>query len=269
MIKEAICTGETVLAAREAACEELGIETHEGDFEVLQRPEKKRFGLFGGCLAKVRVFIKVRPIDVTIKYLRAVLDLMGLEDMKITENEKPDGVDIVLEGENAGALIGKRGETLDALQYLVSLTANRIEEEYFKVTINIGNYREKREKALEILGKKLASKAIKTGIKTHLEPMNPFERRIIHTAVQGMNGAISWSEGENLARHVVIGPDPNARRNFRPNNKYKNTNNKSGKRPTRQFNKNNNTRFSKDNEKSAGRKPINEAGNLGLYEKIK
>ena len=83
-----------------------------------------------------------------------------------------------------------------------------MDEGYYRISINIGNYREKREKTLEILGRKLAFKAVKTGAKTVLEPMNPYERRIIHTAVQKVRGASSWSEGENLQRHVVIGPDP-------------------------------------------------------------
>ena len=108
------------------------------------------------------------------------------------------------------------------------MVVNHIHDEYFRVIINIGNYREKREKTLEVLGRKLAFRACKTGEKVSLEPMNPYERRIIHTAVQKVRGATSWSEGENLQRHVVIGPDRKKQsygnRNGRYNSGYGNRN---------------------------------------------
>ena len=97
-------------------------------------------------------------------------------------------------------------ETLDALQYLSGLVANHVDNSYYRITLDIGNYREKRRETLEALGKKMAAKAVRTGRNTSLEPMNPYERRIIHTAVQTVEGAKSWSEGEDLAAHVVIGP---------------------------------------------------------------
>ncbi|MGN1051247.1 MAG: RNA-binding cell elongation regulator Jag/EloR, partial [Acutalibacteraceae bacterium] len=135
---------------------------------------------------------------------------LELSDIKMTVKEEKDGAEINLEGESIGAVIGRRGDTLDALQYLTGLVANHVDNSYYRITLNTGNYREKREKTLEILGRKLAFKAVKTGMKTSLEPMNPYERRIIHTAVQKVNGAVSWSEGERINRHVVIGPDPDA-----------------------------------------------------------
>ncbi len=213
MIREAIGIGETEVLAQEDACKQLGVETYEAEFELLQRAEKKVLGLFGGCPAKVRAFIKASPADAAEEFLRDVLGAMGLENitLEVKENEE-GGVIINLEGEDVGFVIGRRGETLDALQYLTGLVANHVDNAYYKVTINTGDYREKREKTLEILGRKLAFKAVKTGYKTSLEPMNPYERRIIHTAVQKVNGATSWSEGENLNRHVVIGPDPKVSR---------------------------------------------------------
>ena len=109
-----------------------------------------------------------------------------------------------LSGDDVGFVIGRRGETLDSLQYLTSLVANHSDNSYFKVTIDTGNYREKREKTLEILGRKLAFKAVKTGRKTNLEPMNPYERRIIHSALQGNKFVETVSEGEEPYRHVVV-----------------------------------------------------------------
>ena len=250
MIREAICEGADVEEALEKAKAQLGLkDTDEYDFEVIQREEKKRFGLFGGRPAKVRAFVIIQESaeDKTEKFLREVLDKMGLADIAIEKKQEEDTLEFNLSGEEEGFVIGRRGETLDALQYLASLVANHNNEEYVKVSVNVGNYRDKREKTLEILGRKLAFKAIKTGKKTNLEPMNPYERRIIHTAVQKVNGAISWSEGENTARHVVIGPDPKAK-----NNRRGGYNNNRPKNPA----------------PNPDRVPLNEGGATGLYGRI-
>lgn len=207
MIKEAIKEAETIEEAKAMALAELGVNEDKAQYEVLVQPEKKKFGLFGGSLAKVRVFYEETPTDVAKSYLTDVLTKLGVTNVVVEAKETEDGAEFEVSGDDIGFIIGHRGETLDALQYLTGLVVNHIHEEYFRVIINIGNYREKREKTLEILGRKLAFKACKTGEKVSLEPMNPYERRIIHTAVQKVRGATSWSEGENLQRHVVIGPD--------------------------------------------------------------
>lgn len=259
MIREAIGVGETEVQAQEDACRQLGVETYEAEFEIIQRAEKKILGLFGGCPAKVRAFIKASPADAAEDFLKNVLNAMGLENITIGVKENEDnGVEINLEGEEVGSVIGRRGETLDALQYLTSLVANHVDNAYFKVTINTGDYREKREKTLEILGRKLAFKAVKTGFKTSLEPMNPYERRIIHTAVQKVNGAISWSEGENLNRHVVIGPDPKA-----PRRNNRNSRGRGGydRRPRRTYD-------APADENNVQRTPINEGEGAALYGRI-
>ena len=261
MIREAICEGIDVEEALEKAKAALDIgDTDEYDFEVLQREEKKRFGLFGGRPAKVRAFVVIpeKPEDKTETFLRNVLDKMGLESIAIETSLTEESIDFNLSGEEEGFVIGRRGETLDALQYLASLVANHNHEGYIKVSVNVGNYRDKREKTLEILGRKLAFKAIKTGKKTSLEPMNPYERRIIHTAVQKVNGAISWSEGENAARHVVIGPDPKAK----PNNRRGGYNNRRGGKKGYGNRRNQNTAPNPD------RVPLNEGGATGLYGRI-
>ena len=208
MIREFIATADTIEEAQQQACLQLGTTAENTQFEVLQQPEKKKFGLFGGSPAKVRAFVEITPLDSAKAYLKEILEKMGIVHFEMSAEEVEGGAVISISGEDVGFIIGHRGETLDALQYLVGLVANHVDEEYYRVSINIGNYREKREKTLEILGRKLAFKAVKTGMKTSLEPMNPYERRIIHTAVQKVKGAVSWSEGENMHRHVVIGPDP-------------------------------------------------------------
>ncbi len=217
MIKEAIGIGESIESALQVAYSELGIDstTENVEFEVIQQPEKKKLGLFGGKDAKVKVTYTIAdktPAQVAGEYLRNILDCLGITEIEMTITEEENGAEINLEGEGIGYVIGRRGDTLNALQYLTGLVANHVENNYYRISINTGHYREKRENTLEILGRKLAFKAVKTNQKTALEPMNPYERRIIHTAVQKVRGATSWSEGENMNRHVVIGPDPNARR---------------------------------------------------------
>lgn len=112
-----------------------------------------------------------------------------------------------LKGENLGVIIGRRGETLDALQHLTSLAASDKDSKYYRIMLDTENYREKREKTLQSLAKRTAASAIKSGRQRSLEPMNPYERRIIHTAVQEVEGVSSHSVGEGNRRHVVITPD--------------------------------------------------------------
>ena len=205
-MKEAIGTGETVELAREAACRQLGVESYDAEFEILEMPMKKTFGLFGGSPAKVRVYVEDDPAQIAADYLRCVLKNMGLEDVRIEIRKDESGAVLSLEGGDVGYVIGHRGETLNALQYLAGLVANHAGNAYYRVNLDIGNYREKRKQTLENLGRKMAEKSLRTGRNVSLEPMNPYERRIIHTAVQTVEGAKSWSEGEDVARHVVIGP---------------------------------------------------------------
>lgn len=208
MVKESFGIGSTIEEALAEACKELGVEPEKAEYEVVQEPEKKKFGIFGGNPAKVRAYVNVSPAEKAVEYLKDVLSCMGLNDIEFEITEEEKTAEINLKGEDVGFIIGRRGETLDALQYLAGLVANHVDNQYFRITINTGNFREKREVTLEKLGKKLAFKVVKTGKSVNLEPMNPYERRIIHTAVQQVNGAISFSEGEVMNRHVVIAPDP-------------------------------------------------------------
>lgn len=217
MIKEAIATGDTVEQAFEEACNILGVESHDAEFEILELPVKKTFGLFGGNPAKVRAFVKSSPSQAAADYLKKILFHMGLTEVDISITEEDNGALLSLSGNDIGFIIGHRGETLDALQYLTGLVANHVDDSYYRITLDIGNYRKKRMETLEVLGKKIAAKALKTGRNCSLEPMNPYERRIIHTAVQTVEGAKSWSEGEESARHVVIGPENGEKPVFRKN----------------------------------------------------
>lgn len=217
MVREAIATGDTVEQAFEEACRILGVESHTAEFEILELPVKKTFGIFGGSPAKVRAFMKASPAQAAAEYLKKILANMGLLNVDVTITEEENGALLSLSGDDIGFIIGHRGETLDALQYLTGLVANHVDDSYYRITLDIGNYREKRKETLEVLGKKIAFKAVKSGRNCSLEPMNPYERRIIHTAVQTVGGAKSWSEGEEVARHVVIGPENGERVPYKKN----------------------------------------------------
>ncbi|MBQ8203951.1 MAG: Jag N-terminal domain-containing protein [Clostridia bacterium] len=141
-----------------------------------------------------------------IAYIRTVLAGLGVSEVSIKAAVKDDGAFIVLDGEGLGAVIGHRGETLDALQYLSNLAANN-GGGYYKISVNIGNYRQKREQTLNSLAKRISEQVIRTGRSRRLEPMNPYERRIIHTAVQDIKGVTSVSIGEGAGRRVVISPE--------------------------------------------------------------
>ena len=214
MRKQAIAQGATVEEARKAALEALALTEGQDaaavTYEVLQEPQKKTFGLFGGAPAEVRATYEQTesPMEAAKTYLEEILAAMGAGDTRVTvtENGEERTCVFTLEGEDLGFIIGRRGDTLDALQYLVSLVANRAGGEYTRVTVDIGNYREKRERSLTGLGRKTGAQVARTGRKVSLEPMNPYERRIIHTAVQGINGVTSWSVGSEPNRYVIIGP---------------------------------------------------------------
>ena len=208
-MKEIIVTGATVEDAIANGCVQLEADRESVDYEVIEQPQQKILGLFGGAPAKVRVFVKETPASVAIAYLTDILTNLGVKDLEITEEVTDERTILNINGDDddLGVVIGHRGDTLTALQYLVSLTANNMCEGYFKVSLNVKNFREKREKTLETVASKTAYKALKLQKNIALEPMSPYERSIIHTAIQNIDGVTSWSVGENERRHVVIGPE--------------------------------------------------------------
>ena len=208
MSKELIKEAATVEEAKALIAAELGVAEEAITFEVLQQPEKKMLGIFGGTAAIVSGTVTKggNAAAAAEQYLRTVLAGMGVTEFTCEVTEQENGCVITLDGENLGFIIGRRGETLDALQYLTGLVANRADNAYYRVTLDIGNYREKREQALVSLARRLGGQTARTGRRNSLEPMNPYERRIIHTTVQEMEGVISWSVGSDDRRHVIIGP---------------------------------------------------------------
>ena len=207
MNKEIIKEAASIEEAKALIIAELGVAEDSIEFEVVQEAGKKVLGLFGGSDAIVKGTVKsLSAAEAAEAYLRKVLAGLGVEDFQISVTENDNGCVISLDGENLGFIIGRRGETLDALQYLTGLVANRADNAYYRVTLDIGNYRDKREQALVALARRLGAQTARTGRRNSLEPMNPYERRIIHTTVQQMEGVISWSVGSDDRRHVIIGP---------------------------------------------------------------
>ena len=143
-------------------------------------------------------------VKAAVDYLREVIALMGVENVTFSAVQKGEATIIRLDGEKLGALIGRRGETMESLSYLASLVINRMEGPYVKLGLDVGGYRNKREDDLSALAKRIADRVIRTGCYYEMEPMNPYERRIIHSAISKMEGVRSESKGEGRDRRVVI-----------------------------------------------------------------
>ena len=143
-------------------------------------------------------------IKAAVDYLREVIALMGVENVSFSAVQKGEATIIRLDGEKLGALIGRRGETMESLSYLASLVANRLEGDYIKLGLDVAGYRDKRESDLTALAQRIGAKVRKTGRSFAMEPMNPYERRIIHSAIGKMEGVRSESKGEGRDRRVVI-----------------------------------------------------------------
>ena len=193
----------------------------------------------------------------TAEYIVSIVKSLGMEECTITEKSNDEEISFELDcGDDYGIIIGKRGETLDAIQYLARMVANKGNSSYKRVSINVGNYRAKREETLRILARKTAAKAVRQSRNISLEPMNPYERRIIHTAVQEVEGATSYSIGSNLDRRVVIAPVEGAKNNG--GNRGRNNRN-GGRREKREAYK---------PEVSADRTPKSDIDGSALYGKV-
>ncbi len=275
MVKEIIKSGRNVEEAIEEACKELGLDRDQVQAEVLETPKKGFLG-FGSSLAKVRVFTELTKASLAQEYIDSILSNMGITGYDIKLEETAEAINIKLEGQNLGAIIGRRGETLDAIQYLTSLAVNRIDNNYTRVTLDSGNYREKREKTLIALANRLANTAVKTGKSSTLEPMNPYERRIIHATVAEVQGAVSKSVGDEPNRKVVISstnprkPRPQGNRDGgkRPYNNNRNGERKPYNKDKSGFNNKPRPAYNNNTVDSAPKKDATQDSDRPLYSKI-
>ncbi len=197
-------SAKSVEEAKELALKELGLTEDEVEFATVEEGTKGFLGL-GSKEAVIEVTVKNADSYKAKAFLMQIFDDMNLE-VDISAVSDGDELNIELSGANMGIIIGKRGDTLDSLQYLTSLVVNHNRDEYCKVTIDTENYREKRYNALISLAGRLADKVVRTGKKYTLEPMNPYERRIIHATLQANNDVTTFSVGEDPYRKVVIAP---------------------------------------------------------------
>ena len=197
-------------------------ETAKKDTSSKPAPEKKTVAKVekresvAEILAEKKATLKpTHEYDSTAEYLKSIILGLGMEKCEIEVYADDEEISFELDcGDDYGIVIGRRGETLDAIQYLVRMVANKGISGYKRVSVNVGNYREKRADVLVSLAKRTAARAVKSGRNITLEPMNPYERRIIHTAVQEVKGATSFSTGTDLDRRVVIAPENGGRGNY-------------------------------------------------------
>ncbi|MGI6119619.1 MAG: RNA-binding cell elongation regulator Jag/EloR [Desulfosporosinus sp.] len=197
-------TGKTIEEAIVAGVLELGVDRNRVNIEVLEEPTKKGlFGLFGTSLARVRISYEDDPGVLAEDLIHKICKAMGVTvNTKVSKDGEYWHIDIT--GPDLGILIGRRGDTLDALQYLTNIAVSRKLSERVRLIVDVEGYRLRREETLVRLARRLSEKVKRTGTRVILEPMNPYERRIIHTSLQNETKISTISEGSDPYRHVVI-----------------------------------------------------------------
>ena len=197
-------SAKTVEDALTDASVQLGITSDQLEYEIVEKGSSGFLGI-GSKNAVIRVKVKSSIEDEVKKFLTSVFNAMNMEvEIIINKNEDEKFLDVELKGDDMGVLIGKRGQTLDSLQYLTSLAINKHRDDYYKVKIDTEDYRNRRKDTLENLAKNIAYKVKRTKRPVSLEPMNPFERRVIHSALQNDKYVTTHSEDEEPYRHVVV-----------------------------------------------------------------
>ncbi|MEH7490973.1 RNA-binding cell elongation regulator Jag/EloR [Neobacillus sp. 3P2-tot-E-2] len=204
-MKQVTATGQTVEEAVESALAQLNTTKDRTDVAIIDEGKKGFFGIFGSRPAVVKVTVIIDPIEEAKKFLLQVSEQMGAP---IDIEMKRDGKQIlfVMTGEKIALLIGKRGQTLNSLQYLTQLIINRFSNQYLTVILDAEDYRNRRNDTLIQLAHRLALKALKTGKDVALEPMPSYERKVIHTALSNNKRVKTFSDGSDPHRHIVISP---------------------------------------------------------------
>ena len=206
MLKLVTESEKTVEAAVRAGCEKLGVTEEEVEYTVLEEPKKGILGI-GASDARVEIRLKETPALRAVEFIEKLLENMGLQaDVEITE-KTDEGVCIALNGDSLGLLIGRRGDVLDALQYLATISANLGRSGFYRVSVDIRGYREKRAETLRGVARRMSEKVLKYKRSFALEPMNAYERRIIHAECQNIEGVTTRSVGDGADRKVIISPE--------------------------------------------------------------
>lgn len=205
-MKSVVKVSKTVDEAISIALKELGVNKGDTHVEILEEPSRGLFGLIGTKDATVKVTVINDPIKISENLLNKILQSMNVKGSCLVKREGSClYIDIInINSSDMGIVIGKRGNTLDAIQFLISLAVNRSRDDYIKVIVDAKGYRKRREETLIRLANKMGQKAKYSKRPVKLEPMNPYERRIIHSALQDVGGVATHSEGEDPYRRVVI-----------------------------------------------------------------
>ncbi|MBP5230353.1 MAG: Jag N-terminal domain-containing protein [Clostridia bacterium] len=206
MVKETTATGKTVEAAVAAALETLGKTAEQVDVEVLEEGKKGLFGI-GAIDAKVRVSLKETPALRAVNMLEKLIENMHLDAEVVIESENEEEALIRIDGENLGVLIGRRGDVLDSVQYLATLSANLGRPGYYRISVDAQGYRAKRAETIRGIARRMAEKVLRFNRAFQLDPMSAYERRIVHSECQSISGVTTRSVGEGADRRVVISPD--------------------------------------------------------------
>ncbi|WP_085522434.1 RNA-binding cell elongation regulator Jag/EloR [Tuberibacillus sp. Marseille-P3662] len=205
-MKEVTVSGKSIDEAVSSALDSLNSSKDNVDIQVLEEPRKGFFGLFGAKPARVKVLLKPDPVANAINYLEKVIHLMGITAQVHVTKVNERHYQCELTSEHIAVLIGKRGQTLNALQFLANLTLNKDITKNITMTLDAEGYRERREASLRKLAQRMVLKAKKTSRAVRLEPMPSFERKIIHSAIQGTADIRTASQGEEPHRYVIIYP---------------------------------------------------------------
>ncbi|RDU37252.1 protein jag [Neobacillus piezotolerans] len=205
-MKQITASGQTVDEAVQSALAQLNAPKDRTEIEIVDEGKKGIFGFFGSRPAVVKVTLKPDPIEEAKKFLSQVSEQMGAP-IEIEANREGKHVTFVMSGEKIALLIGKRGQTLNSLQYLTQLVINRFSEQYLTVILDAEDYRNRRNETLIQLAQRLAQKAVKTGKTVTLEPMPSYERKVIHTALSENSRVKTYSDGTEPHRHIVITPN--------------------------------------------------------------
>ncbi|MDQ0157764.1 RNA-binding cell elongation regulator Jag/EloR [Robertmurraya andreesenii] len=203
-MKQVTATGQTVDEAVKSALAQLQATKDRAEVSIIDEGKKGIF-VFGSRPAVVKVTVKLDPIEEAKKFLVDVSEKMGVK-VEIEVLREGKQVQFILSGEKIALLIGKRGQTLNSLQYLTQLVINRYSEQYLNVLLDAENYRARRNETLVQLAERLAHKAVRTGQKVALEPMPSYERKVIHTALMENHRIKTYSDGVEPNRHIVIAP---------------------------------------------------------------
>ena len=203
-LKTVTAKGKTVEEAINNALEELGTTSDKVTTRILELPDSGIMSVFGNKFVKVEVTVNDDSLVKAGDFVRSLMEKMGIEaDVDATYDED-NKLNVSISTDDTGILIGRRGQTLDAIQYLTSLAVNKDRDEYLRVTVDVGDYREKRKSALQDLADRIALNVERSKRSYELEPMSSYERRIIHSALQNYEHISTHSEGEEPYRHIVI-----------------------------------------------------------------